>query len=405
MNIVNRIINAGTDKHVNQVYNKHIRLTNSIVLFVCIFIIQNLALALYYNNPLLMVVYVLHFILIAAVPVINHLGKRVLATAWFSFVAIIFVTFYAIQFTLDSYNFVFLALLILLQFFIFSASEKAYIAIFTGIIILCWTGAILWQELHIYPLMLIPKELIIAQKWNSLIGIPFLTLAFGIYAFSTIYRAEQDVITEKEKTDQLLLNILPGVVAERFKNDQSFLAEGYQSVSVLFADIVGFTNFSEKAAPDDLVKFLNDVFSKFDILSEEFGLEKIKTIGDSYMVAGGVPTPSNNHLPRICKMALKMQEAIQPLKTPSGQPVQIRIGISTGPVTAGVIGVKKFTYDLWGDTVNTASRMESHAEVGSIQVTNEVYLLIKNVFECKERGVIQVKGKGAMMTYNLTGIK
>jgi class 3 adenylate cyclase len=328
-----------------------------------------------------------------------------LASAWFSAVAIVFVTFYSVVFTLDSLNFVFLPMIIFLQFFLFSASEKKYIILFTAITVVCFMGAILWQELHVQRFLAVSKEFIDAQRLNSFVGLPLLSIAFGLYAFSTIHKAEQQVAHEKEKTEQLLLNILPQAVAERFKNDQSFLAEGYPSVSVLFADIVGFTRFSEKIAPDELVIFLNAVFSRFDALTELFGLEKIKTIGDAYMVAGGVPTPSDHHTKSICQMALKIQEVVQDIKSPGGEPLHMRIGISTGPVTAGVIGAKKFIYDLWGNTVNTASRMESHSEAGGIHITEEVYELIKNEFECKSRGEIQVKGKGAMTTYFLIGEK
>lgn len=405
MNIIKRIIDIGTNKQPDPVYAKHIRFTNSVALFVCFFIVQNAALALYYDQPLFLLVYILHFILIAFVLVFNYEGKRVFASAWFSSVAILFVTFYSIEFTLDSYNFVFLSTIIFLQFFLFSVAEKGHIVIFTVITIFCFVGAIIWQDLHLHPLIPVAERLLDAQRWNSLIGISFLSTVFGSYAFSTIHNAEQAVAREKEKTEQLLLNILPQAVAERFKNDQSFLAEGYPSVSVLFADIVGFTRFSEKAAPGNIVKFLNEVFSKFDTLTEAFGLEKIKTIGDAYMVAGGVPTPSDNHLQRVCRMAIKIQEVIKEIKSPDGEPVRMRIGISTGPVTAGVIGVKKFIYDLWGDTVNTASRMESLGEGGSIQITGDVYELIKNEFDCKARGTIQVKGKGAMTTYFLIGAK
>jgi class 3 adenylate cyclase len=405
MNIVKRIIDLGTNRQPNPIFAKHIRFTNSVALFVCLFIIPNSALAFYYYQPLLLLFYILHFIFIALVFLFNYSGKRVFASAWFSSVAILFVTFYAIEFTLDSYNFVFLSMIIFLQFFLFSAAEKKHIAIFTVITIFCFVSAVVWQELHMNPLIPLSKGLLEAQRWNSLIGIPFLSTIFGIYAFSTIHNAEQAVAREKEKTERLLLNILPQSIAERFKNDQSFLAEAYPSVSVLFADIVEFTRFSEKVAPDDLVKFLNEVFSKFDSITEAFGLEKIKTIGDAYMVAGGVPTPLDNHVHRICGMAIKMQEVIQEIKSPNGEPVLIRIGISTGPITAGVIGVKKFIYDLWGDTVNTASRMESLAEGGSIQITSDVYELIKNEFDCKARGTIEVKGKGAMMTYFLVGSK
>jgi class 3 adenylate cyclase len=296
-------------------------------------------------------------------------------------------------------------MIIFLQFFLFSASERKYIILFTAITVVCFIGVILWQDLHVQPFLTVSKEFIDAQRLNTFVGLPLLSIAFGIYAFLTINNAEQQVAKEKEKTEQLLLNILPQAVAERFKNDQSFLAEGYRSVSVLFADIVGFTGFSEKIAPDELVKFLNTVFSSFDALTEVFRLEKIKTIGDAYMVAGGVPTPSDHHTRRICQMALKMQDVVKGMKSPGGEPLHIRIGISTGPVTAGVIGAKKFTYDLWGNTVNTASRMESHSAAGSIHITGDVYELIKHEFECKSRGEIQVKGKGTMTTYFLIGEK
>jgi class 3 adenylate cyclase len=405
MNVIKRIIDLGTSRQTDPVYNKHIRFTNSVSLIVCLFAIQNLVLAVYYHQTLVALLIALHCVLIALMLVFNRMGKRVLASAWFSGVAILFVTVYSIAYTLESLNFAFLPMIIFLQFFLFSAQEKKYIIFFTTITVLCFAGVLLWPALHLQPFLSVSDGFINAQKLNSYIGLPLLSIAFGIYAFSTIHKAEQEVKREKEKTEHLLLNILPQAVAERFKNDQSFLAEGFPSVSILFADIVGFTGFSEKIAPDELVRFLNEVFSKFDALTEAYGLEKIKTIGDAYMAAGGVPTPSDNHVQRVCQMALKIQEVIQDIKNPGGLPLRMRIGISTGPVTAGVIGVKKFIYDLWGDTVNTASRMESHSESGSIQITGEVYELIKNEFDCKLRGEIQVKGKGGMTTYFLMGEK
>src|SRR5262249_10539330 len=155
----------------------------------------------------------------------------------------------------------------------------------------------------------VPDRFVNAQRLNTYVGLPLLSIGFGAYALSTIHTAEQQTAKEREKTEHLLLNILPQSIAERFKNDQTFLAEGYESVTVLFADIVGFTSFSQMVTPSELVKFLNEVFSKFDALSEDYGLEKIKTIGDAYMVAGGVPIPIDDHTRKICLMALKMQEA------------------------------------------------------------------------------------------------
>jgi len=291
MNKVNRVIDLGTSRQADPVYNKHVRFANSLSLIICGFIVLNALLSVYYNQPLLILVYLLHFGMIALVPVFNYWGKRVLASACFSVAAIVFVTFYALVFTLDSYNFTFLPMIIFLQFFLFSAAEKKYIAVFVTITAICFVGVLAWPHLSMPVLMSVPKGLLDAQELNSLVGLPLLSIAIGLYAFSTIHKAEQEAAREKEKTEQLLLNILPQAVAERFKNDQSFLAEGYPSVTVLFADIVGFTSFSEKTAPDDLVRFLNDVFSKFDVLAEAYGLEKIKTIGDAYMVAGGAVPP------------------------------------------------------------------------------------------------------------------
>lgn len=405
MNLVNRIIDLGINKQTDVLHKRHVRFANSVSLIVCFFIIQNSALCIYYHQPLANLIYLIHFMLIALTLFFNYMGKRVFASVWFSCVAITFVSFYAIIFTERGYNFAFLPMIIFLQYFLFSATEKKYIFIFTVITVFCFAGVLFWPSFHLQPLFPVSEEIIKAQRLNTLVGLPCLSIAFGLYAFTTVNRAEREVAKEKEKTEQLLLNILPQSIAERFKNDQSYLAEEYESVTVLFADIVSFTSLSEKLKPDVLVGFLNKIFSQFDYLAEQYELEKIKTIGDAYMVAGGVPTPCDDHTRKICQMAIKMQEVAKDILTPFEEPVCIRIGINTGPVTAGVIGVKKFIYDLWGDTVNTASRMESQGDAGKIHITSEVYELIKNEFECQSRGLINVKGKGSMMTYFLMGAK
>jgi class 3 adenylate cyclase len=173
----------------------------------------------------------------------------------------------------------------------------------------------------------------------------------------------------------------------------------------LFADLVDFTEFSAQIPPTKLLDLLNKIFSKFDQLSEKHGLEKIKTIGDAYMVVGGLPTPKTDHAEAIAEMALEMQREIDRFRRLDGQPMSLRIGIHSGPVVAGVIGMKKFAYDLWGDTVNVASRMESLGVAGRIQVTAETYELLKDKYCVEKRGAIFVKGKGEMITYWLTGRK
>ncbi|MEG4301658.1 adenylate/guanylate cyclase domain-containing protein [Microcoleus sp. D3_18a_C4] len=222
---------------------------------------------------------------------------------------------------------------------------------------------------------------------------------------TTRKQAEAALRLEQEKSDRLLLNVLPQAIADRLKQDQSIIADTFSEVTVLFADIVGFTQISSQISPPELVSLLNDIFSTFDRLAEKHGLEKIKTIGDAYMVVGGLPMPRSDHAEAIAQMALDMQQAIIDFSNTHNQDFSIRIGINTGPVVAGVIGIKKFIYDLWGDTVNTASRMESHGLPGCIQVTSAIYDILQDKYVFESRGAIEVKGKGEMNTYFLTGIK
>lgn len=206
---------------------------------------------------------------------------------------------------------------------------------------------------------------------------------------------------EQEKSDRLLLNILPAEIAQQLKQEQSPIANRFDEVTILFADLVNFTSLAAQISPIELVNLLNQIFSSFDRLAEFYGLEKIKTIGDAYMVVGGLPTPRSDHAIAVAQMALDMQKNISQFKTATGQSFQLRIGINTGSVVAGVIGLKKFSYDLWGDAVNLASRMESHGIVGKIQVSETTYLHIKDEYELENRGEIQVKGRGAVTTYFL----
>ncbi|WP_315861543.1 adenylate/guanylate cyclase domain-containing protein [[Leptolyngbya] sp. PCC 7376] len=213
--------------------------------------------------------------------------------------------------------------------------------------------------------------------------------------------ANQQLLVEQEKSDNLLLNILPPQIATQLKNGSEPVADGFGDVTILFADIVGFTKMSESYPPHELVALLNEIFSAFDTLCEGLRLEKIKTIGDAYMVASGLPERRPDHAVAIAEMALMMQQELQRINAEKNINIRLRIGINSGPVVAGVIGKKKFIYDLWGDAVNTASRMESHSLPGKIQVTASTYELLKNRFEFQARGEIEIKGKGKMKTYFL----
>jgi adenylate cyclase len=206
---------------------------------------------------------------------------------------------------------------------------------------------------------------------------------------------------EQEKSERLLLNILPAPIAARLKHDQGIIAEQFDDVTVLFADIVDFTTLAARITPTELVGMLNQIFSLFDQLAEQHGLEKIKTIGDAYMVVGGLPAACADHAEAVADMALDMRRAIACFNAEQGELFTIRIGISSGSAVAGVIGTTKFAYDLWGDTVNTASRMESHGLPGHIQVSAATYKRLRKTYRFTARGRIDVKGKGAMRTYLL----
>ncbi|OYQ64832.1 hypothetical protein B9G53_09775 [Pseudanabaena sp. SR411] len=244
-------------------------------------------------------------------------------------------------------------------------------------------------------------------------------------------RAEDDLKVEKMRSERLLLNVLPKAIAERLKSSPIYMptsipikrtseiltnsiipklkpsgtivADTFEEVTVLFGDIVSFTEFASSVSANELVHMLNEIFSEFDRLVDFYGLEKIKTIGDSYMAVGGLPVPRPDHAEAIASMALDMQQSISKFIRPDGSPFKLRIGIHTGQAVAGVIGKKKFIYDLWGDTVNIASRMESHGIAGCIQVTDVTYQVLKDKFQFDPQRKIEIKGKGEMITYFLTG--
>ncbi len=215
----------------------------------------------------------------------------------------------------------------------------------------------------------------------------------------------REIQLEREKSERLLLNILPAPIAARLKQTQDIIADNFSDVSVMFIDIVDFTPLATYMPPAETVRMLNEVFSAIDALVDRHGLEKVKTSGDSYMVVGGLPVPRSDHLEARADMALDVLTSAAQFSRPDGSSFQVRIGINSGPVVAGVIGTKKFIYDLWGDTVNIASRMESQGLPGAIQVTQMVQERLSSSYELQPRGEILVKGKGMMTTYWLQGKK
>jgi class 3 adenylate cyclase len=222
-------------------------------------------------------------------------------------------------------------------------------------------------------------------------------------AFGALERSLADLTREREKSERLLRNILPDTIAERLKNNVSTIAESFSSVSVLFADLCGFTTFSERVDASQLVDLLDDIFSAFDHLANAYGVEKIKTIGDAYMAVAGLPEARDDHAEAVAGMGLGMLEAFRGVMRNRGLSMEVRIGIHSGPVVAGVIGKHKFSYDLWGDTVNTASRMESHGEPSRVHVSQATHTLLKDRYRFTDRGEMQIKGKGLQQTYFLLG--
>jgi adenylate cyclase len=218
-------------------------------------------------------------------------------------------------------------------------------------------------------------------------------------------RQHEALAKEQEKTEQLLLNILPWKIAQRLKAGEEHIADACPNVSVLFADMVGFTAMSRTMTPSALVEVLGDLFSRFDLITEKHGLEKIKTIGDCYMLAGGVPEPRDDHAQAVVDAAMEMCVALEEMHARTGGALRMRIGVHSGPIVAGVIGIRKFTYDLWGDTVNVASRMESTGQPGRIHVSSHTARLIADEFQLESRGAIEVKSLGMVETYFVNGRK
>ena len=217
-------------------------------------------------------------------------------------------------------------------------------------------------------------------------------------------QAEKELVErEREKSERLLLNILPSAIAGRLKGGEKSIANGHATVTVMFADLCGFTALSRKTSPADLVSMLNGIFTAFDHIVEEHGVEKIKTIGDCYMLVGGIPLHRDDHAAAVAECALEMIAALEAINRANGTELQMRVGIHTGPVVAGVIGKIKFTYDLWGDTVNVASRMESSGQPGRIHLSEQTAEQLQGRFLLEDRGFVECKGLGAVKTFFLNG--
>ncbi len=400
-----RIIHTGVTEKTARQEIKHIVLLNVLSLVGGIFFVLGFVSIFVWFLPesgFYMLISILCLVLFPLILLLNGAGWYLLSRLYFNILGICIFIAVSLLGGHETNTHLFLFLVIYVAFFIYPARERSYMY---GIILLTLTSFIgleVWFLDHRGILSLSPA-FVKAMALNFNIGLLVYISGFSFYIYTIYFRAEAGLELERKKSETLLHNILPVTVADRLKTGATTIAEGFDECSVLFADIEGFTGFSEREPPERLVALLNEIFSKFDDLVDRYRLEKIKTIGDAYMVVSGLPEPRHDHAEAVAGFAIEIIDALKEYHIKRDRGLRLRVGIDSGPVVAGVIGKKKFIYDLWGDTVNTASRMESHGIPGEIHVTSNTYNLLKDQYEFIERGVVEIKGKGHMETFLLKG--
>jgi adenylate cyclase len=400
-NLWKKFTGIGVDELTTESEIKHIRLINILVA---------LLILMYFSFIPLMIKGIPHTkslifvcsgsIIFLPVFFLNHFRKYLVARIYFALTG--FILLFLLSYFLGHHinMHIFYAISVLLHFFLYPAHQRRLMYLHA---VLLAVQYVIW-EIYIAsnpPFIQYPVELMFEIRRSVMMSIPIYIVVPCFYIYNVFRQSEQTLAKERQKSESLLHNIIPPTIADRLKRSPEKIADGFNATTILFADIVGFTVYSKQVSPDKLVSILNEIFSIFDHLTDKYALEKIKTIGDAYMVAGGIPTPRDDHAEAIANMALDMREELEKFNGQNGHTFQIRTGIHSGEAVAGVIGIKKFIYDLWGDTVNTASRMESHGLPGEIQVSEQTYELLKKSFSFEERGEIDVKGKGLMKTYLL----
>lgn len=335
-----------------------------------------------------------------AIPLLHRFGN-IIAALVFVVVAYGSLTFVGSQIGTDSG----------VQFYYLVSASLAVLVLGVEHLVLAATVVGIGAGLVVAMQFLVPQDTGIQPRWALDAGFVIATLGACLMIFATVWyamrevqRAEEAMEVEYDRSEALLANILPASVAAKLKDPaHGVIADRYDDASILFADIAGFTERASEIAPTELVRFLDRLYTTFDRLVDRHGLEKIKTTGDSYMVVSGVPTPRPDHVEAIAALALDMSRAVTDLRDPRGAPVPLRMGIATGPVVAGVVGARRFFYDVWGDAVNVASRMESTDPEGRIQVPHDVFERLRHAFVLEERGDVEIKGKGIMRTWYLVG--
>lgn len=346
------------------------------------------------------IVYIFPAAIFALVPLLHRFGEF---AAPVTFIGCTYVTIFVICWSVGTGSG--------LQFYFLVTAPLVVILLGVEHIALAATLAAIGAALAVTLQIVVPPDTGVRPAWAVTLNFAFalvaacaMIVATVWYALREITRAEEVIELEYQRSESLLANILPASIAEQLKNPEAdIIADKYDDASILIADIAGFTQRASHTNPADLVHFLNLLYTDLDRLVDRHGLEKIKTSGDSYMVVSGVPTSRPDHLEALANLALDLADAVADLRDPEDRPVPLRIGLAAGPVVAGVVGARRFFYDVWGDAVNVASRMESTDHEGRIQVPNDVYERLKDDFVFQERGDVDVKGKGVMHTWYLVG--
>ena len=340
--------------------------------------------------------------LFLGVPLLNRFGNVIPALAFVG-IAYVSLTFVGTQIGTDSG----------VQFYFLVSASLAVLVLGVEHVMLASIVVSLGAALVIFLQFTVPQDTGIQPRWA--LDTAFVTTTAGAcllifltvwYAMREVSRAEAAMEVEYSRSEALLTNILPATVAAKLKDPaHGTIADRYDDAAILFADIAGYTEQSSEISPTELVRFLDRLYTTFDRLVDRHGLEKIKTTGDAYLVVSGVPTPRPDHIEAIADLALDLCRAVAELRDPRGEPVPMRMGIAAGPVVAGVVGARRFFYDVWGDAVNVASRMESTDIIGRIQLPQNVFERLRHDFVLEERGEIEVKGKGVMRTWFLVARK
>lgn len=284
---------------------------------------------------------------------------------------------------------------------LFSRKEKKQFLLYMGVIMMVFLMVILWNLL-MGPMFVVPTETF--RIFNTIVALDsmFISLYFAYFFFTENTNYKILLAEEREKSDHLLLSIFPEAIADQLRNSNQSVADSFDNVTTIFADIVGFTKHASKMTPSELVTMLDEIFSEFDAVVDKYGIEKIKTIGDAYMAVGGLPTPDAQHCQKVANMALEINQVIK-VKYAEKYNLKLRIGIHTGKAVAGVIGNKKFSYDLWGDAVNVASRFEASGHPEKIHITEAVKNTLGDEYLYEDCGEVMIKGKGMMRSYFLKG--